>query len=61
MSTARAPHIGTGPRVRLQPPTPTPAVEQAAAREWAAGWWAGILVGAVNGLALGPVLFGAVR
>lgn len=45
---------------RLGRPTEAPAVQQAAAREWAAGWWAGIAVGAINGVAL-AVLAGWLR
>lgn len=47
-------------RPRLRKPSAPPAVEQAAAREWAAGWWAGIAVGAINGVAL-AVLAGWLR
>ena len=56
-----APRIGLGARLRrLGRPSDIPAVEQAAASAWAAGWWGGIAVGVVNGLAL-AVLLGWLR
>ena len=33
-------------------PTALPVVEQAAQREWAAGWYSGMAVGLINGVAL---------
>lgn len=42
------------PRASLPKP---PAADQAAAREWAAGWWAGIAVGLVNGVAAAVLYF----
>lgn len=47
------PNIG---RARMGKPSPTPPIDQAAAREWSLGWWAGNAVGIVNGLALAVVL-----
>ena len=44
-------------RQRLPRPAPPSAVEQAAAREWAAGWWGGIAVGFVNGLGASAILW----
>lgn len=58
----RTTSTGTGPtvpnigRARMGKPTAAPAVEQAAAREWSLGWWAGNAVGIVNGLGLAVVL-----
>ena len=51
------PNIG---RARMGKPSPTPPIDQAAAREWSLGWWAGNAVGIVNGLAL-AVLLGWLR
>ena len=41
---------------RLGAPSRIPPVDQAAQAEWVAGWWAGLAVGAVNGVALAVVL-----
>jgi hypothetical protein len=43
-------------RRRLPKPSAIPAVEQAAAFEWAAGWWAGIVVGGTTGFALAVIV-----
>lgn len=45
----------------LKDPEPLPQVDGVAAREWAMGWWAGIIVGAVNGVSLGILLQGWLR
>ena len=45
---------------RMRKPTALPPVDSAAAREWASGWYAGMLVGIVNGLGL-AVLLGWLR
>lgn len=41
-------------------PTPLPVVQQAAQREWAAGWYTGLPVGLVLGIAV-AVLLGWLR
>ncbi len=48
------------PRQRLPQPGALPHITDEPAREFARGWWAGIAVGAVNGLAL-AVLLGWLR
>lgn len=45
---------------RLGAPSRIPTVQQAAQVEWAAGWWAGIVVGFVIGLGA-AVLIGVLR
>lgn len=45
---------------RPMKPTALPVVEQAAQREWAAGWYSGMAVGLINGVAL-AVLAGWLR
>lgn len=45
---------GVAPRPLGKPSRIAP-VQQAAAYEWAAGWWAGIVVGAVNGVGLAVI------
>lgn len=45
---------------RPMKPTTLPVVEQAAQREWAAGWYSGMAVGLINGVAL-AVLAGWLR
>lgn len=55
-----AQHTQPAPRIPfarrpLGKPTAIPPVQQAAAIEWAAGWWAGIVVGLVNGVALAVI------
>ena len=45
------------PRASFPAPAAPPAVEQAAAHEWAAGWWGGIAVGFVNGVAAAVLYF----
>lgn len=37
----------------LAPPAPLPDVTRAEAQSWFSGWWHGLAVGAVTGLALG--------
>ncbi len=45
---------------RLPVPAALPSITDSAARAWSRGWWAGITVGAVNGLAV-AVLAGWLR
>ena len=41
---------------RLKQPEPLPEVSQAEAASWFSGWWHGIAVGAVIGLAVGGLV-----
>ncbi|KQR55653.1 hypothetical protein [Acidovorax sp. Leaf160] len=45
---------------RLPAPAELPRISDTAARAWSRGWWAGITVGAVNGMAV-AVLAGWLR
>lgn len=42
---------------KLGRPSPLPDISKAEARSWAAGWWAGIAVGLVNGIGLAVFLY----
>ena len=59
-SSGSGPTVPNIDRTRMGKPTTPPSVEQAAAREWSLGWWAGNAVGVVNGVAL-AVLAGWLR
>lgn len=48
------------PTQRLRAPAALPQITDTPAREFSRGWWAGIAVGAVNGVAL-AVLAGWLR
>lgn len=45
---------------RIGKPTELPVVDEVAKREWAAGWYSGMAVGLINGVAL-AVLAGWLR
>jgi hypothetical protein len=48
------------PTPKKAPPTRLPDVTRGEAQSWFSGWWHGIAVGAVCGVAVGVVLAGVI-